>query len=55
MPSFSSATPSFFLLTPPSNAGSKSFARFTPEPGLTRNGSIKRAIRLGASSIIPQR
>ena len=33
MPSFSSATPSFFFSIPALNAGSKSFARFTFEPG----------------------
>ena len=50
MPSFSSPTPSFFLSMPALNAGSKSFASFTLEPGVTRNGSMKFAIRLVMSS-----
>ena len=51
MPSFNSSTPSFFFLTPASKAGSKSFASFTLEPGFTRNGSMKRAIRFSMSAI----
>jgi hypothetical protein len=52
MPSFNSAAPSFFFLIPAWKAGSKSFASFTLEPGLTRNGSINRAIRFVMSSAI---
>src|SRR6476661_6349816 len=48
-PSASSATPSFFFLTPALNDGSKSFANVTLEPGLTRNGSMKSASRLRRS------
>ena len=51
MPFFNSSTPSFFLLTPALNAGSKSFASSTLEPGSTRNGSMKRAIRFSISDI----
>jgi hypothetical protein len=51
IPLFNSSTPSFFFLTPALKAGSKSFASFTLEPGSTRNGSMKRAIRFSISDI----
>ena len=50
MPSLSSPTPSFFFWMPALKAGSKSFASFTREPGLTRNGSMNREIRFVMSS-----
>src|SRR6185312_6872442 len=50
MPSFSRPTPSFFFSIPALKAGSKSFARVTLDPGVTRNGLMKRAIRLVMSS-----
>src|SRR3954471_24521703 len=50
MPSLSSEAPSFFFSMPALKAGSKSSARVTLDPGVTRNGSMKRAIRLVMSS-----
>ena len=44
-PSSSSATPSFFFLTPALNDGSKSLPSLTFDPGLTRNGSMNSAAR----------
>ena len=44
-PSASSSAPSFFFLTPALNAGSKSFARTTFEPGFTRNGAMNSSNR----------
>jgi hypothetical protein len=46
--------PVLLRLDPASNAGSKSLARFTLEPGLTRNGSMNREIRFAAWSGIFQ-
>jgi hypothetical protein len=50
MPSLSSPTPSFFFWIPALKAGSKSVASFTFEPGVTRSGSMNRAIRFVMSS-----
>ena len=52
MPSSSSPTPSFFFSMPALKAGSKSFASFTFDPGVTRNGSMNRAIRFVISALI---
>ena len=52
MPSLSSPTPSFFFSMPALNPGSKSFASFTFDPGVTRNGSMNRAIRFVISALM---
>jgi hypothetical protein len=49
MPSFKRSTPSVFFSIPALKPGSKSLASFTLEPGLTRNGSMNRAICLDMS------
>jgi hypothetical protein len=45
MPVCSSSTPSFFLRKSALYPGSKSFARFTFDPGLTRRGLMNFAMR----------